>query len=47
MPDTIICVGHKRVKEYAKIQKNCKYWVKNTKENATKKLKEIFGSNEL
>ncbi len=39
MPDVVICVGHKRVKEYAKIQKKCKVWVENTPENAKEWLR--------
>lgn len=41
MPDIVICVGHKRVKEYSYIKENCKYWVENTPENATMELKKL------
>lgn len=38
MPHTVVCIGGKRVKEYAEIKTNCKKWVKNTPENASKEL---------
>lgn len=40
MPDVIICIGGKRVKEYGEMKTNCKNWV-NTPENAKKELKKI------
>ena len=39
MPHEIICIGHKRIKSYAQMQENCKYWVENTPTNAEKELK--------
>lgn len=39
MPGMVICVGHKRIKEYANIQNNCKRWVENTSENAKEWLR--------
>ena len=41
MPDIVICVGHKRVKEYSCIKENCKYWVEDTPENAKRELKKL------
>lgn len=41
LPDIVICVGHKRVKEYSCIKENCKYWVENTPENADRELKKL------
>lgn len=41
LPGIVICVGHKRVKEYSYIKENCKYWVENTPENATMELKKL------
>lgn len=41
MPDVIICIGGKRIKEYANMKHNCKNWVENTPENAEKELKKI------
>ncbi len=45
MPSRVICVASKRIKEYARIQHNCKKWVKNTPENADKVLKQMEGGD--
>jgi len=39
MPHTVICIGGKRVKEYAQMKNNCKKWVEKTPENAEKWLR--------
>lgn len=41
MPSTVICLGHKRIKEFARIKTNCDKWLENTKENATIVLNKI------
>lgn len=41
MPDVVICIGGKRIKEYSEIKTNCKKWVENTPENASKELKKF------
>ena len=43
MPHEVICIGHKRIKSYPKIQKNCKRWIENTPENAKEWLKKNEG----
>lgn len=45
LPDTVICIGGKRTKEYVWTKTNCKKWVENTPENADKYLK-FFGSED-
>ena len=40
MPDNVICIAGKRIKEYSRIQHNCKKWVENTPDNAERWLKE-------
>ena len=39
MPDTIICIRGKRIKELNNKKNNCKNWVENTRENAEKEFK--------
>lgn len=41
MPDVIICIGGKRIKEFVRMKHNCRNWVKNTTENAREQLKRI------
>ena len=41
MPDVIICIRYKRIKEFANMKHNCKRWVENTPENAKRELKKI------
>lgn len=41
MPDVVICIVGKRIKEYSEIKTNCKKWVENTPENARKELKKL------
>lgn len=41
MPDVVICIVGKRIKEYYEIKTNCKKWVENTPENARKELKKL------
>lgn len=41
MPDVVICIGGKHIKEYSEIKTNCKKWVENTPENASKELKKF------
>jgi hypothetical protein len=43
MPSRVICIASKRIKEYARIQHNCKKWVENTPDNADKVLKQMEG----
>ena len=43
MPDYVICVAGKMIKDYARIKHNCKKWVENTPENAEKELKSMKG----
>ena len=38
MPDVIICIGGKHVKEYGEMKTNCKKWVENTPKNAKEQL---------
>lgn len=38
MPKTVICIGQRRIKEYARKKKDCKFWVENTPDNAAKWL---------
>ena len=46
MPSCVICVAGKRIKEYMRIQHDCKKWVENTTENAEKELKQMEGGEE-
>ena len=46
MPNSVICVAGKRIKDYARIKQNCKKWVENTPENAEKELKYMKGGEE-
>jgi hypothetical protein len=41
MPDVIICIGGKHIKEYVNMKHNCKKWMENTPENAERELKKI------
>ena len=41
MPDTIICIRGKRIKELNNKKTNCKNWVENTCENAEKEFKKM------
>ena len=41
MPDVIICIGGKHVKEYGEMKTNCKKWVENTPENAKREMERI------
>ena len=41
MPDVVICVAGKHVKEYAYMKKNCKKFLENTTENAKEQLKKL------
>ena len=41
MPDVIICIGWKHIKEYVNMKHNCKKWMENTPENAERELKKI------
>ena len=41
MPDVIICIGGKHIKEYVNMKHNCKKWMENTPENAERVLKKI------
>ena len=41
MPDVIICIGGKRVKEFVNMKHNCKKWVENTPKNAKEQLELI------
>ena len=46
MPDTIICIRGKRIKELNNKKTNCKNWVENTCENAEKEFKKMEGGDE-
>lgn len=46
MPDTIICIRGKRIKELNNKKNNCKNWVENTPENAEKELKSMKGGGQ-
>lgn len=41
MPHIVICVGHKRIKEYSSMRSDCKFWLENTPENAKRELTKI------
>jgi hypothetical protein len=46
MPDTIICIRGKRIKELNNKKTNCKNWAENTPENAEKEFKKMIGGDE-
>jgi hypothetical protein len=41
MPDVIICIAGKKIKEYVRMKMNCEKWVEDTTENAKEQLKRI------
>ena len=45
MPDTIICIGGKRIKELNNKKTKCKNWVENTPENAEKEFRKMIGGD--
>lgn len=46
MPDTIICIRGKRIKELNNKKTNCKNWVEDTFENAEKEFKKMIRGEE-
>lgn len=45
MPDLVICVAGKHVKEYTQVKTDCKRWIEDTAENAKDQLK-LFNEKE-